>query len=131
MKKLLIVFGVLFHWLWKLLGIGRVLVTNLFFLIFLFLLIVPFFYQPTVHVPDSCALLLDPAGSIVEKKSFTNPLADFINDTTGVPVYEETALQDILDTINKATQDNRIKLMILSLDRLESVDLNQLQTIGC
>ncbi len=130
MKKILIIFGVLFHWLWKLLGIGRLLITNLFFLLLLLVLVVSIFYRPKVHVPAGSALLLNPAGNIVEKKTIIDPLADIINDATGVPVYEETLLQDLLDTINHAAEDDRIKLMVLSLGEMDHVGLNQLQTLG-
>jgi len=130
MKKILIFFGVLFHWLWKLLTIGRLLLTNLVFFLLLFLVIAVFVHHPRVTVPDHCALLLEPAGDIVEKRSIINPLAEIIGEETGTPVYEETLLQDILDSISRAADDERISLLVLSPGKLRHAGLDQLLTIG-
>jgi protease-4 len=128
-KKIFVFLGILFHWLWKLLSMGSTLITNLFFLIILVLL-VSFFIEPEIDVPDGSALILAPTGDLVEKRTVIDPISNFINDFAGSPLPEETLLQDVLDVINAASNDDRIKIMVMNLNDLNRGSLNQLQTIG-
>jgi protease-4 len=128
-KKIFVFLGILFHWLWKLLSMGSTLITNLFFLVVIVLLI-SFFIQPEIDIPDGSALILAPTGNLVEKKTVIDPISNFINDFAGSPLPEETLLQDVLDVINAASNDDRIKIMVMNLNDLNRGSLNQLQTIG-
>jgi len=121
--------GVLFHWFWKLLNSCSSLFFNLLFLV-LVLLIATFFLQPPVEVPDGAALVIDPAGDVVEQATVIDPFSRFINGFAGIPIPEETLLQDILDTINAAAGDDRIQVIVLSLARMGYSGLDQLQDIG-
>lgn len=105
------------------------LITNMFFLVILVLLI-SFFIQPEIDVPDSSALVLAPTGNLVEKKTVIDPISQFINNFAGIPLPEETLLQDVLDVIKAATNDDRIKIILLNFDNLNQGSLNQFQTIG-
>ncbi len=129
MKRLFVNIGILFHWFWKLLSTGCSLVTNLLFLAALILLI-SFFIQPTINIPDSSALVLAPTGDLVEKKTVIDPISRFINGFGGFPFPHETLLQDILDVVNTAANDERIKVLVIDLDDLNQGSLNQYQTIG-
>ncbi len=129
MKKFFVFIGVLIHWLWKLLTTGSTLLVNVFFLfslLFIFLLFAP----PGIDVPDKAALVIAPAGTIVEQPTVINPISRIVNEFAGMSLPEETLLQDILDTIDAAATDERIELIVLSLDRMERCGLNQLQVIG-
>ena len=129
MKKLFFFFGRLFYWLWKLLSTGCLVFTNLIiFVTILFFLAV--FFQPEVKVPDGSALIIAPQGDIVEQQTAISPMSRIVNGFAGIPVPQETLLQDILDAIKTASQDDRIKLVVLSLSEMQNSSLNQLQTIG-
>ncbi len=129
MKRIFVAIGVFFHWLWKLLVLVRTLVTSLFFLLVM-ICFIALFFRPGVKVPHGAALVVAPTGRLVEKTNAVDPLARFINEIVGMPVREETSLQDVLDAINAAAKDQRIKLMVLSLSGLNQAGLNQLRTIG-
>ena len=129
MKKLFVAVGVFFYWLWKFLSQVSLLITSLFFILVV-VFFIALFFRPGVKVPQGAALVISPTGRLVEKTTVINPLARFINEIVGVPVREETSLQDVLDAINAAAKDQRIKLLVLSLSGLNQAGLNQLQTIG-
>jgi len=128
-KRLFASIGVLFHWFWKLLTLGTSLLSNLFFLIIV-VLIVSFFLQAPVEVPKDSALLLAPTGDLVEKKTVIDPVSRYLSGFAGIPLPEETLLQDVLDVIRSAAEDDRIKVMVLDLDELRQGSLNQFRTIG-
>jgi protease-4 len=128
-KKLLTSFGTLCRWLWKVFSTGISLLSGLFFLTFI-LVLFALLYQPRVVVPQGAALVIAPAGDIVEEKTAIAPLSRLINGYAGLPISEETLLQDILDAIDAAADDRRIKILVLSLADLGYGGLNQLQAIG-
>lgn len=130
MKKFLTFIASCFAWAWKVLSAGAKITANLLFLLSFVLVVSLLFFQPGPEVPNGAALVLDPEGSIVEQRSAIDPMARFINKLAGAPVHEETLLQDILDAINSAAEDERIKLLVLAPSGLESIGLNQLRDIS-
>jgi protease IV len=129
LRKLFEIIGFIFRWFWKLLTAGSSLLANLLFLGFI-LLMASLFIQPAVRVPDGAALIIAPQGEIVEETTVISPFSRLINGFAGIPMPEETLLQDILDTIKAAAGDDRIKILVLSLDKMGHCGLNQLQAIG-
>lgn len=129
MKKLFILFGRLFYWLWKFMTTGCLVITNLAILTVL-LVILGFFVQPETEIPDHSALIIAPRGDLVEEPTAISPISRIFNGFAGIPLPRETLLQDILDTINTAAKDDRIKLIVLSLSEMKQSSLNQLHTIG-
>ena len=120
---------ILFHWSWKLISLFSVFLVNLTVLAILFVLLLVF-VEPPVHVPEGSALLLNPSGRIVENTTAISPFSRIINRFAGIPMPQETQLQDILDAIDTAADDERIKIIALSLAELEQCSLNQLDVIG-
>ncbi len=122
--------SLLFRFIWKFLTVGAAVISGLFLLagtaMFLFL----FFYSPETKVPEGAALVLAPRGKIVEHKSALDPMTRLINNMAGIPLREELQLQDIIEGIRRAADDDRIKLLVLAPDRLTSASLNQLSDIG-
>lgn len=129
MKKLFASIGFIFRWFWKLLAAGSSLLANLLFIGFI-LLLASLFMGPAVTVPDGAALIVAPKGEIVEEATVISPFSRLVNGFAGIPVPEETVLQDILDTIKAAAEDDRIAIMVLSPEKMGHSGLNQLQTIG-
>lgn len=129
MKKFFSVLALVIRWLWTLLTTGVSLVVNLCLLIVV-LLVLSLFTRPEITVPDQAALVIAPSGTIVEKTTVIDPFSKMMNTFAGLPLPDETLLQDILDTIAAAGEDNRIRMVVLSLGDLEYAGLNQLRVIG-
>ncbi len=85
--------------------------------------------QDQIEIEDGAALVLAPHGSILEKSTL-DPLENFFRFLDGSLEQEEYLLQDIIDGIERAAQDERIHLLVLVPDQLEYVGLNQLEDIG-
>jgi len=128
-KRFFLIIGVLFKWFWKSLSIGFTLLTNLVFLTILVLLLT-LFIQQRPEIPAGSALIVAPTGVLVEKKTVIDPVSKFVNTVAGIPLPDETLLQDVLDVIDAAADDDRIKVLVLELDRLTQAGLGQLRTIG-
>ena len=130
MKRFFQILTLPFVWGWKILSSGLSVLVNLLFLASLVAVLSLLLYRPPVSVPDGAALVLAPEGSIVEKRSPIDPLTRVINRLAGGPLSEDVALQDLLDTIDHAADDRRIKLLLLKPGRIGSLSPDQVQSIG-
>lgn len=130
MKKFFQVIFLPFYWLWKFFSSGLTVLSNLVFLGLILIGLTLVFYTPKVTVPNKSALVLAPEGDIVEERSPMDPVAKVFNNLAGVPLEGETFLQDIIDAIETAADDQRIKLLILNPNRMGDVSLDQVKTIG-
>jgi protease-4 len=116
--------------IWNGLSWIRVFVLNLIFLVFIGIIVASVFSSSEIAlVPDSSALIINPTGTIVEQKRPVDPLAGILN--TGSSQYEsETLLSDLLDAIQQASTDQRIKIIVLETDSLQGASFAQLSDIG-
>lgn len=130
MKKFIQVLFMPLVWLWTFLSRGITVLANLLFLLFLAGMVAAFLYKPHTNVPNKSALVLAPEGDIVEERSPMDPMAKLINNVAGVPLHEETFLQDVIDVVREAASDDRITLLLLKPDRLGSASLDQIKAIG-
>jgi protease-4 len=78
------------------------------------------------QVPDGAALILSLSGNIVEQKTATM----LSNQVFGDAVQAETLLKDIIDVIDYARDDQRIKAMMLDLRDMGGAGPSKLQDIG-
>ena len=111
---------------WSALTISRRILANLLFLIVIIGVLVILFSMAEDEVPDGAALLLSIEGRIVEQTSepmLGNPL--FWQEET-----HEILLRDIVDGIDYAATDDRIRLLVLDLDKMLPAGLTKLQEIG-
>ncbi len=122
----------LFNFLWQLINGARKLILNLIFL----LIVIVFFSAITgnkeqIIVPNNSALLLDLYGDVVEQKHQLEPFDAFINEAFNKKEkHPEVLLSDIIDVINKAKDDNKIKLLVLNLEGLRHAGLTKMREIG-
>ena len=79
-------------------------------------------------VPHRAALVLDIQGRLVEQLS-GDPLDRALGRATGEG-EPETRLRDVLDAVKAAAKDDRIKIVVLSLDEMSGGGLSKLQDIG-
>jgi protease-4 len=107
----------------------RILVDALFFGILVALAVVAWSSRP--KVPNGAALVVKPAGTIVEQLSPTNPLAPLVAGSGGAgSVPKETLLKDLIDAVRAAKDDKRIKAIFLDLDDLSGAGLTKLRDLG-
>lgn len=119
-----------FVWLWKLLSSGLTVLSNLLFLALFLFIITALFYTPKITVPENSALLLAPVGGIVEQRSPMDPMGRIFNNLAGIPLHEETFLQDVLDALYTAADDPRISLLVINTNQMGTADLDQIKAIG-
>ncbi len=104
-----------FHLVWKILdGIRKVLSLVLLLVIFGFVLAALHTSIPVV--PRVAALVIAPEGELVEQLS-SDPLRRAVGQATG-GAAPETLLRDVVDAIEAAKDDSRIKLMVLDVGNL-------------
>lgn len=101
----------------------RVLVNGLFLLMLIILTVAIFATRPSV--PDGAALILDLKGALVEEMTLPAP-GDF---PFGFAAPVQTRMQDLLDAINDARDDERIRVLVLKLDELQRAPLAKLQDL--
>ncbi len=130
MKKFLRILFLPFYWLWKFLSSGLTVLSNLLFLSFFLVGLAVIFYTPKINVPAQSALVLAPEGDIVEERSPMDPMTKMFNNFAGVPLHDETFLQDIIDAISTAADDQRIKVLVLNPNRMGDASLDQIRAIG-
>jgi len=113
-------FSTLFRWLGRL----RNLLVNGIFILLLLLFAAAFFAEQP-QVPDDAALILNPSGSIVEELALPS--------TSGLPLNisapNQTQLRDLIAVVERASEDARIRLMVLKLDEMGKTSLPKLQAL--
>src|ERR1700689_4256812 len=116
-----------FALVWRILeGLRKVLHLVLLLVIFGFILAALHTSIPTV--PRSAALVIAPEGELVEQLS-SDPVRRALGQASGGPA-PETLLKDVIDAIESAKSDSRIKLIVLDLGNLGTSGLSKLQEIG-
>ncbi|MGO8828944.1 MAG: signal peptide peptidase SppA [Steroidobacteraceae bacterium] len=116
-----------FGLVWRILeGIRKVLHLVLLLVIFGFILAA--LHTSIPIVPRSAALVIAPEGELVEQLS-SDPLRRAVGQASGGPA-PETLLKDVIDAIETAKSDSRIKLIVLDVGNLSASGLSKLQEIG-
>jgi protease-4 len=118
----------IFSSIWKLITTLKQTTGNLVFLALLALLIGSLLTGETPSVPDSVALVINPQGNVVEQKTVLDPFQQLTRGDDEVD--QETLLKDILDAINLATADDRVKTLVLELSELTGIAPSKLSEIG-
>jgi protease-4 len=116
-----------FGLVWRILeGVRRVL--HLILLLVIFGFILAALHTSIPAVPRSAALVLAPEGELVEQLA-TDPVRRAFGQASGGPA-PETLLKDVIDAIQMAKGDSRIKLIVLELGNLAPSGLSKLQEVG-
>src|ERR1700722_13695377 len=116
-----------FALVWRMLeGVRKVL--HLILLLIIFGFVLAALHTSIPSVPRSAALVIAPEGEIVEQLS-SDPVRRALGQASGGPA-PETLLRDVIDAIESAKSDSRIKLIELDLGNLSSSGLSKLQEIG-
>ncbi|MGB3212666.1 MAG: signal peptide peptidase SppA [Desulforhopalus sp.] len=104
---------------------------NLLLILVCIAVIIALIPKEASQIPSGTVLKLDISGDIVEEKKRLSSFEKFLEDSlTPDAIESETALQDILDVIHEAAEDDRIVALLLNLKDMGRAGLNQLQIIG-
>ena len=114
-------------WLWTGVdGIRKIL--HLLVLLFVFAIFLGALSPTSPTLQSNAALVIRPVGSIVEQlegDAYDRAIAELIGDTR-----TQTLLQDILDGLKYAKDDDRIQAVVLELDSIGGSGLSKLKIIG-
>ncbi|HWR92054.1 MAG TPA: signal peptide peptidase SppA, partial [Desulfobacterales bacterium] len=99
---------------------------NIAFVALVVIILALVFMDRRESLPDSAVLVLSPAGAIVEQRSETL----LANELLSEEVNAETVLKDVIESLDKAREDNRIKGVLLDLSKLKNAGLTKLQDIA-
>jgi protease-4 len=107
-------------------GLRKVL--HLILLLFLFGALLAASHTSLPIVPRSAALVLAPQGYLVEEES-GDPLEKALGKAAGEDRVE-TRLRDLIDVVDEARDDDRIRALVLELDGLDGAGLPMLQDLA-
>ena len=131
MRDLLFSIFNIFRFCGRFITVFRNLVFNLIFLAILVIIALSFIPDEVTTIPKNSILRLSIEGNIVEEKQDSSPFSKLLEDElySDSPA-KETALQDILDAIKNASNDENISVLLLDLKYMSGGGLNQLKSIG-
>jgi len=116
----------------RIVNISRKVIINLIF----FGLLILFFAsltnnKNTLIIENNSALVLNIQGDVVEQKHLVDPMDAFLSEAMGQQNESpEVLLADILNVIQSATDDNRIKVLVLKLDKMNRSGLTKMSIIA-
>ncbi len=116
-----------FLFVWKILNGLRHLITNLFLLVVIAIILLAVFAEKGPTVPAGGALIVSPSGVLVDQLSYVDPLANLI---AGTDEPAETLLSDLIEAIDIAAGDDRIKMMVLQTDALEHSGISKAEELN-
>ncbi len=127
MKKALETLGRAFALLWTALDQTRRFAVNALFLVLLILLVGLFFADTRPRVEEGSALVVAPTGVLVEQL-YSSPAEEVLMGYLGQE-RPETLMKTLLEAIEEATDDDRIEVMYLDLNKMQGGSLSKLQTL--
>ena len=116
-----------FSAIWRGITKLRLALSNILFLLLLGVIYFVYFGGAPDSLPEKAALLLAPAGSVVDQKANVEPLQALLGEPA--PEDREVLLRDIIEAIDTAKDDPNINSLVLQLDKLASVGISKTQEI--
>jgi len=120
-------FSAVFGALWRVLGKLARAVKVLIIVMFLLFLVTSLF-GGRIQVPESAALIVDPAGILVDQLE-GDPLERALAELQDSPT-DQTRVKDVVDSLRAAQDDERIQAVVLRLGALQGGGLSKLQEVG-
>src|SRR5690606_9072988 len=102
-------------------------VMNLIFLFIVIIVLAAIFSAEGIQVPDGSALILSPAGVVVDQVSYIDPIASVMGGDSEI---RETLLSEMIDAIDTAATDAHIRMMVINTDAMEHAGLSKLQELS-
>ncbi len=113
---------------WSLLTRLRLALSNLLFIVVLVLLYFVYVGGSPMPLPNRAALLLNPAGVVVDEKSLADPLLSIIGQPD--PANHEVLLRDMVAAIDIAREDPAINSLVMELGSLVYAGLSKTQEMA-
>ena len=107
-------------------GVRKML--HLVLLLFIFSIVAGALSATAPKLPHQAALVIRPVGDLVEQLQgdpYDRAIAELLGDTR-----PETLIQDLIDGLEYAKDDDRIKAVVLELDGLGNAGLSKLRRLG-
>ena len=122
-------FKFIFGGAWKVWDFLCRLVINLVVTVLVIIIAAASFGSHHVSVPSGAALVVDFKGDLVEQLT-GDPGARAVARLFGQKQRPETRLRDVVDSIEQAKDDSRIKALVLETDELDGAGLAALSEVG-
>ncbi len=119
----------IFGGMWKVWDFLCRLVINTVITVLVLVLVIGALGARHVVVPSSAALVVDLQGDLVEQFS-GDPTERALNRLMGQKQQPQTRLRDVVEAIDKARYDGRIKALVLATDEMRGAGLEQLETVA-
>lgn len=114
--------GRILGFFWQAVNGLRRLALNLVFILIIAAAVMVFMH-PEPSLPESAALVIAPTGTLVEQREIEDPMA--LLRAGGQPELQ-TSLSDLTEAIETARLDERIKMLVIEADNLDSAGLSKL-----
>ncbi len=121
--------GRLVRSLFRIVELTARMVVSLAILAILFLLIAWSWGEDGPEVNESTALVVAPHGFLVEQLA-GRPTERLVLELMGQPPEPETLMKPMLDAIERAAEDDRVKVLVLDLNRMAGGGLSKLEELG-
>ena len=114
-------------------GIGSVItfcrnaIANIFFALFLLLIIILIGSSTPKPLPASFALRIAPTGMLVDQRDYMDTASLLLKDNSE---ETETLVRDLVNAITAATNDKRVTSIVLELDGLQGGGVTKMEEIG-
>ena len=118
----------IFGGLWGVITWVRVALANILFLLVIAVIYLAYVGEAPEPLPERAALLLNPMGTIVDQKTYIEPLQALIAEPN--PTDNEVLLRDILDAVRFAADDPAITALVMELDYLMYAGISKSQEIA-
>lgn len=124
-----------FIFLWRTLNFIRTAIFNVIFFFLLLVVIIginsdEFAMSDEVQIPANSALIIDIQGKLVEEKKMVSSSQFFKQLNNPYATRSETLLYDVIKAIDTASDDSRIKAIVLDLGSMKTGSLDKLKMIG-
>ena len=118
----------IFGGLWGVITWVRVVLANILFLLVIAVIYLAYVGEAPEPLPERAALLLNPMGTIVDQKTYIEPLQALVAEPN--PTDNEVLLRDILDAVRFAADDPAITALVMELDYLMYAGISKSQEIA-
>lgn len=118
----------LFRRLGALISWVRVTTLNLVFIALVIIIIAATLGGDIPSIPKQGALVLNIHGTLVDQLSYMDPVVELMGEVD--PYEQETLLQDVIDAITFAKDDERINSLVIKLDYLARGGISKMQEVA-
>ena len=114
--------------IWGAVDSTRKVAVNLLFLVIVVVLLMVVFSSDEPEIADTTALVIAPQGQLVEQLT-AKSIEQILDEARGTAT-PETLLKDVIDAIEAAKEDDRVKVLVLDLSGFGGARLTKLQDVG-